>query len=394
MIQASVKFRISSFKSRVPTRNPQSLNILFYAPFKPLGHRAPSGDLVIATGLYEFLSKQGHRLTIASNLRARWIYWKPWLLPRLLRERQRILRRLSARYFDLWLTYNTYYKGPDLLGPLAKRQRGLPYLIFQGVYSTKRRKKLRTLPGFYLNRRALCAADHVFTNKRVDQQNLRRILPAERMTYVSPGIYPEDFRFDAAAREALRRQWNVGNETVILSAAMFRPDVKTRGLAWVIRTCGHLNRLGRPFHLVIAGDGREKVGLQKLAAEHLPERVRFVGRIPRDQMARFYSAGDLFVFPGINESLGMVFMEAQSCGLPVVAFANAGIPEVVRDRSTGLLQPLLAFRPFVQAVDLLLNDRDLRTKMGQAARRYIRSHHDLNKNYRLVEEVLQRFFLR
>ncbi len=43
-------------------------------------------------------------------------------------------------------------------------------------------------------------------------------------------------------------------------------------------------------------------------------------------MYRYYSACDLFVFPGIRESLGLVFLEAQSCGLPVVAFDNAGVP--------------------------------------------------------------------
>jgi glycosyltransferase involved in cell wall biosynthesis len=315
------------------------------------------------------------------------------LLPRFLCEQRRIDRRLALQQVDLWLTYNSYYKGPDLLGPMAKRHWSLPYIIFQGVYSTKRKKKIRTVPGFYLNRRALVAADHVFSNKQVDHHNLRRILPPDRMTYVGPGIYPEEFKFDTQAREDLRRQWNVGEETVILSAAMFRADVKTRGLKWVIRTCGHLNRLGRRFYLVIAGDGQEKANLQKLATELLPGRVRFVGRIPRERMARFYSAGDLFVFPGINESLGMVFMEAQSCGLPVVAFANAGVPEVVQDRVTGLLQPLFDFKSFVQAVDLLLSDRDLRVRMGQAAHSFIRTHRDLNKNYRLVEAVLQRLFL-
>jgi glycosyltransferase involved in cell wall biosynthesis len=373
------------------TAEQKKLDICFYAPFKPLGHPAPSGDQVIAAGLHAYLTRKGHRLTIISELRTRWIHWKPWLLPRVLRERRRILRRLRSHPYDLWLTYHSYYKGPDVLGPLAKKRGRLPYVIFQGVYSTKRRKQLKTRAGFHLNRNALVAADHVFTNKRVDHENLARILPPERLTYVAPGIYPEDFRFDPAARRDLRRQWQVGREPVILSAAMFRPDVKTRGLIWVIRACGHLKRLGRRFHLVIAGDGREKSRLEKLAAAHLSQRVRFVGRIPRSEMARFYSAGDLFVFPGINESLGMVFMEAQSCGLPVVAFANAGVPEVVQDRITGLLQPMGAGRPFVQAVDLLLADPGLRSEMGRAAARYVRRHHDLNQNYRRVESILDKF---
>jgi glycosyltransferase involved in cell wall biosynthesis len=99
---------------------------------------------------------------------------------------------------------------------------------------------------------------------------------------------------------------------------MFRPDVKTEGLTWVIRACGELRRRGNNFHLVIAGDGKEKDRLQRLAREHLPHRFHFAGEIPRKEMYRYYSACDLFVFPGIRESLGMVFLEAQSCGLPVV----------------------------------------------------------------------------
>jgi len=291
---------------------------------------------------------------------------------------------------DLWLTYHTYYKAPDQMGPIASRQMKIPYVIFQGIYATKRSRDFRTWPGYVLNKKALCAAQHVFTNKRVDLLNLERLLPGKRLTYIVPGIIPEDFYFDPEARFALRRSWNVGNEPVILSAAMFRPGVKIRGLAWVIRACGKLFRQGKRFHLVIAGDGKEKARLLDLVEAHLPGRVRFLGKLPRDSMYRFYSAGDIFAFPGIKESLGMVFLEAQSCGLPVVAFENGGIPEVVKDRKTGLLVPLYDFRAFVRAIELLLSDDTLRQKMGQEARSYVRQHHDLNKNYRKMEEVLEK----
>lgn len=106
-------------------------------------------------------------------------------------------------------------------------------------------------------------------------------------------------------------------------------------------------------------------------------------------MYRFYSAGDLFVFPGIRESLGMVFLEAQSCGLPVVAFNNGGIPEVVRDGETGILTPLFSEPHFCNAIEKLLNDRPLAEDMGKSAAQYVREHHDLNVNYRGVEDILR-----
>ena len=369
---------------------PYAMKICFYAPFKPLGHAQPSGDLVTATGIFDFLARQNHQVMSASTLRCRWIYWKPWLWPRLWWERQRVIRNFSSAPVDIWFTYHSYYKAPDLLGPYASRHLNIPYVIFQGIYSTKRRRSVKTRRGFYLNKAALLAADHVFTNKKVDLHNLRRLLPDERISYVAPGLNPDEFIFDAQAREELRRQWSITGEPVIFSAAMFRRDVKTQGLKWVIRACGELLRQGRQFQLVIAGDGKERKALENLAAEQIPGKFRFVGKISRPQLYRYYSAADVFMFPGIGESLGMVFLEAQACGLPVVAFDNAGVPEAVQDGKTGILVPPYEMAPFVDAVNSLLSDRELRRQMGRAAKSYVRTNHDLDLNYQELERVLQK----
>ncbi len=366
------------------------MKICFYAPFKPLGHPHPSGDLATATGIFEYLTKQGHQVDYASTLRCRWIYWRPWLWPRLLWERQRVVRRFASASMDLWFTYHSYYKAPDMLGPSASKKMQLPYVIFQGIYSTKHRRRYRTRPGFHLNTAALRAAAHVFVNKKVDLLNIKRVLPEERVTYVPPGISPEDFSFDPNARDELRRQWGVGDEPVIFSAAMFRPGPKTEGLGWVIRVCSELQRQHPRFRLVIAGDGKERQRLRKLAGDRMQDTVRFVGKIAHTEMARFYSAADVFVYPGIREPLGLVYLEAQSCGLPVVAFDNAGVPEAVRNGETGLLVPVDAFEAYVDAVRRLLLDKELRLEMGRTAQSYVRQAHDLSRNYRALEKMLQK----
>ena len=366
------------------------MNICFYAPFKPLGHANPSGDLVTAAGIVDYLGQRGHYIFPVSSLRCRWIYWKPWSWLQLLLERQRVIRLFSQNKPDVWFTYHTYYKAPDLLGPAVSRNLEIPYVIFQGIYSTKRRRKIKTLPGFHLNRQTLCAAQHVFTNKQVDLVNLKRLLPSDHITFVAPGLDPQEFEFNAEARVELRRQWGVGTDPVVLSAAMFRRDVKTEGLIWVIRTCSEIVKKGSRLKLVIAGDGRERNKLRNLAEDLLPGRVHFTGKIPRREMNRFYSAGDVFVFPGINESLGMVYLEAQACGLPVVAFDNAGVPDAVKNGQTGILVPVNAQDPFVNAIERLLADTDLRKQMGHTAQAHVRKNHDLKKNYRTIESILQR----
>jgi glycosyltransferase involved in cell wall biosynthesis len=365
------------------------MRICFYAPFKPLGHPNPSGDLIIATGLYDFLVSQGHTLLIASELRSRWIYLKPWRFPTIIKERIRTARRIQQFSPDLWLTYHCYYKAPDLLGPALSKKFNIPYCIFQGIYSTKQRRSPKGKIGFYLNRHGLLEADRLFSNRKVDQINLKRIIPSQRLTYIQPGIFPEQFCFDRAARDEMRKIWQVDKEPVILSAAMFRPDVKTQGIIWMLKALARLAAGNIPFKLVIAGDGSERGTLVQLAQELLPTRVIFSGKIERDKMHRFYSGGDLFVFPGIRESLGMVFLEAQSCGLPVIAFDNGGIPEIVRRDKTAYLTPPFDEDAFCRAVKELLVDTGKRHRMGKAAAEHVRTNHDLHRNYLHFEQILK-----
>lgn len=366
------------------------MRICFATPFKPLNCRTPSGDLAIATGLYRFLYSRGHDLYPICSTRTRWIFWKPWLWPRIIRDARRAMRCVGRQRVDVWLTYHSYYKAPDVIGPVVTRRMNIAYVIFQGMYSTRRNKQWYTRPGYELNTRALCAANHVLTNRKEDLDNLKRLLPAGRLTYIKPGIYPWQFSYSAGARAELRRLWDVGDAPVIISAAMFRPGVKTQGLEWVIRSCASLRDQGRNVFLVIVGDGREREKLRLLAQTYLPGRVRFAGRIDHRDMYRYYSAADMFAFPGIRESLGMVFLEAQCCGLPVVAFSNGGVPEVVSDQKTGFLVPVYDSDAYVRAMDRLIADSELRRRMGENAREYVRTHHDLEKNYQQVEDVLNR----
>lgn len=364
------------------------MRICFYAPFKPLGHPNPSGDLIIATGLYDFLLSQGHQILIASSLRSRWIYLKPWHFFTLLKERMATAKRIRKFSPDLWLTYHCYYKAPDLLGPPLCKKFDIPYCVFQGIYSTKQRRSLKGKAGFYLNRQSLLQAIHLFSNRKMDLENLRRIISPGKLTYIKPGIFPESFCFDQSSRESMHHSWQIKNEPVILSAAMFRPDVKTQGLIWMIKALARLTEEKIPFKLVIAGDGSERKKLLQLADQYIPNRVVFAGQIKREEMYKFYSGGDIFVFPGIRESLGMVYLEAQSCGLPVVAFDNGGIPEVVQQGKTAYLAKLFDEDSFCTHIKQLLQHTQQRMTMGQAAAKYIRQNHDLQSNYLELEDIL------
>ncbi len=366
------------------------MNVAFYAPFKPLDHPAPSGDRTIGRELAAALTDQGIRLTVASRFRARWLSCRPRLWIEALFARQAALEAASRAKARLFLTYHAYYKSPDVIGPYVARELGIPYVVFQGVYSTKQRRRLATRLGYALNRRSLLAADLVVSNRRLDVENLQRLLPRQRLGYVRPGIDPEAFAFDPEARRELRRQWGVGTRPVVVTAAMFRDDVKTESLTFLLERLGELHRAGRDFALVAAGDGPTRERLAALATKELPGRTIFLGQVPREQLGAVYSAGDVFAFPGIRESLGMVYLEAQAAGLPVVALAGGGVGEVVADGETGILTPPADPAAYVRAVDALLGDRERRLAMGEAARAYVRASHDRSRNYGVLAGVLRR----
>lgn len=365
------------------------MRIAYYMPFKPLGHPNPSGDLILGTEIHDHLNLSGHQCRLASRLRCRWIYLRPNQLLRLLWERQRVVRQLRRSPPDLWLSYHCYYKAPDLLGPWCAARLGIPYVVFQGVYSTKRRRHLLSWPGFHLNRRALLAAAMVFTNKRRDEINLLRLLPPERVSYIAPGIHTADFTRNAGARQAQRQAWGIADEVVILTAAMFRPGVKAEGLKTVIASCAELIRRGRAIRLVIAGDGACRDELQQIGSARLGDRVVFCGRIPRHRMADIYSSADFFAFPGVNESLGMVYLEAQSCGLPVVAFGDWGGGEAVLADQTGLLVMAKDPAGFTEAMERLVDDAALRARLGRQAACHVRTAHELAVNYATLTASLE-----
>lgn len=364
------------------------MKISFYMPFKPFGHKNPSGDLITGMELHDFLSKNNHEVEIASTLRSRWLYLKPWKFFNVARERDRVTSAQKSSPVDIWLSYHTYYKAPDLLGPTCSSRLSIPYVIFQGIYSTKRKRSLKTFPGFLLNRAALQAAQVVFTNKKTDERNLKRLLPEERVKYISPGLIPDQFNFDLVARRALKEQWNVGERRVVMTTAMLRPGVKTTGVIKVIDSCAELRKRGHDLILIVIGDGVNRSMIEKQGREKLSDNILFLGKIPRHELYRYYSAADVFAFPGIEEALGMVYLEAQSAGLPVVAFNNWGAKEAVIHNETGLLSSAERPEAFTQDIETLIVDRNRRIKMRDAAKTHIRTNHDSTINYQAVNTKL------
>jgi len=140
--------------------------------------------------------------------------------------------------------------------------------------------------------------------------------------------------------------------------------------------------------LLIIGDGYEKNRLENLANElNIKEHVEFKGLINHVELLDYYHVIDIFVVPSLIESFGVVVVEAASCGLPVIASNVNGLPETVIDGETGFLVPPQNPQIIAEKISYLINNPEIRKRMGKAARKFVEENYVWKKNAALMEKL-------
>lgn len=144
-----------------------------------------------------------------------------------------------------------------------------------------------------------------------------------------------------------------------------------------------MQMLPTDIRLDIVGDGSERESYEKRVGKMgLAARIHFHGRVERTSLRDFYRSSTVLAFPSTSaaEAFGLVAVEAQACGIPVVASRLPGVRTVVRDEETGLLVEPGSVSALANALKRVLTDEGLHTQLSQAARAhalnvYSASHH-------------------
>jgi teichuronic acid biosynthesis glycosyltransferase TuaC len=138
----------------------------------------------------------------------------------------------------------------------------------------------------------------------------------------------------------------------------------------------------------IIGDGSERSRLQKLARElRIEDRVHFLGRRPRWEVAEAMRECALFALPSWYEGLGCVYLEAMSTERPAIACRGQGIEEVIRHGENGWLIEPKNLSDLTTALDLLLSDRPLREKIGRNGRQTVLQGYTLAHQARQLSSI-------
>jgi glycosyltransferase involved in cell wall biosynthesis len=285
---------------------------------------------------------------------------------------------------DLWFTYHLYHKAPDLLGPAVSEALHVPYVVAEASVAPRQRDG----PWAESHARALAgirAADTVVYLNPVDAPQVRSVraagAPCEWLPpFIDVAAFAGDPRHAPGARGA-----GCG-ETRLATIAMMREGAKLtsyRTLATALRLLRSL-----PWKLSIVGDGPARPQVVAAFAA-LADRVRFVGARPASEIAALLRDTDAFVWPAVDEAIGIVFLEAQACGVPVVGADTPGVAAVVDAGRTGLLVAPGNAEAFADAVRRLLLDPHMRQRMGDAACSYVRERHDVPAAASRLDAILR-----
>ncbi len=221
-----------------------------------------------------------------------------------------------------------------------------------------------------LRRSVLTHADRLFPVSRYTGGLLERAgVSPERMTVLSNGADPD--RFSPGDASALRARLGVADRRVVLSVCRLVPR---KGLDTVIRALPRVAEAVPEVVYLIGGDGPDRPRLEALARETgVAERVRFLGKIPDAELPDHFRACDVFVMPSRLdpphvEGFGLVFLEANACGKPVIGARTGGIPDAVADGETGLLVAPDDAAGLADAMTRVLADPDLARRLGERGR--------------------------
>ena len=222
------------------------------------------------------------------------------------------------------------------------------------------------------------AVDHLtylgeFTRNAIARSLTQR--SADAMVKIAPGIDTSHF---IPQPDAMQKRITLGLEDkkIIISVGRL---VHRKGQDKLIEAMPAILQKVPNAYLLLVGEGPYRSHLEKLAKKlSLNENITFAGRILYDKLPSYLSAADLFAMPSRSrffglevEGLGIVYLEASACGIPVVAGNSGGAPDAVLDGLTGLCVDGTDINQIAQAVIDICSEAKRASNMGSAGRNWI-----------------------
>jgi len=229
-----------------------------------------------------------------------------------------------------------------------------------------------------LDKKFVSYADYILVNSNFTATRCKKIYRSSKTETIYPGVSIEEFPDNP-----------VKKENYILCVSRLS---KFKNIALVIKSISFLKKKGNGIKLIIIGDGEEKENLilqsEKLG---LTENIFFSGKMDRDILISYYSRALCVVFPSIEEPFGIVPIEAQASGTPVIAMKSGGPMETIVDGKSGFLIQPDSLDELVEKISFFIQNPMIAESMGVTARKTILKKFTWDKTTEQLMDVLKRY---
>jgi len=239
------------------------------------------------------------------------------------------------------------------------------------AYALHKARKKRTTKRILIKAQSIICANS-YTAKLVE--NFLGKKQAGKVQVVNPGITPRKQKAKSKKQEILINKYNLQNKIILFSVGRL---VKRKGFDMVIEAMMEVLKKVPDLVYLIAGAGPDEKSLKKKASSgtlaSLPATIIFLGKITDEEKWAWLDLCDLFITVSRNikgdfEGFGIVYLEANIAGKPVIAGDSGGVRDAVKDGVNGLLVNSEDAAEIAEAIIRLAKDRNLRKKLGEQGR--------------------------
>ena len=202
---------------------------------------------------------------------------------------------------------------------------------------------------------------------------------------IPPGIDAEKFKL---INNNIRSEYSIENDDkILLFVGRFAP---LKNLPFLIEGFKEVLKQRDNIKLMLVGEGPLENRIKKLVKNYkLQKSVIFTGRIDNKELAKHYSAADIFVMPSVYDNFPNAVLEAMACELPVVATNVGGIPMQVEHGENGFLIESSNVQQFKDAIITLLDDESLAKEMGKRNRKEVKEKYNWMKSAKKLKGVYE-----
>lgn len=266
-----------------------------------------------------------------------------------------------------------YASSYGLLGSLCKYK---PYILSvwgSDIYDFPNRSFIhKALIKYNLNR-----ADYIFSTGNQ--------MKCEISKYTSKEIYITPFGIDLDTFNGCKKE----HKNITIGIAKSLEDIY--GVDLLINVFAKLCENNNNILLKIAGNGTKENELKNLARKlGIDKRVKFLGYLNTEELVKFYQEIDVAVFPSRAESFGVAALEAQANRIPVVVSDAPGFKDTVINLETGFIVEKDNTLKFVERIDKLIIDKELREQMGERGRCFVEENYNIENNFNFISELFRK----